>query len=653
MNTERNAMLQGTKPYLRWWWFSGPLERDAIDEQLEWIAEKGFGGVELAWVYPLPHAGAEDGPRFLDAEWQSCVGHAREKCRELGLGCDLTFGTLWPFGGTFVPPEFSSKTLAGLSAQRLTRSWESRYSEAPGLILDHLDEQAFSFYADHLLDHGFRDLSRGMKPSFFCDSWEVEAEGGLAYASLFQDFLERFGYDLRPHAANLDANADIRFDYRLAISDRILDQFYAPYSRMCSEAGASSRVQCHGSPTDILAAYAMADIPESETLLFDPDFALIAASAAAIWDKPVVSSESFTCIYGWVPKPGTPPGLGRERIEDLRCVADAQFAWGVNRVVWHGKPYSTKDQPNRFYATVHVGPDGDLDPSLPSFNRYLGETSRYLGIGRTYSRMAVYFPLEDQWMLGALPEELEKPSSHYYWELQELHIPDELLPWRPLWFSGKWLKDLHFDGKSLSCGSQTFEVFISDARWMLLEHLERLCELAEQGAPIIFRNLPEEPGFIKHARYAHLLETIGARAQMTLDSLTPVLSSDQPLDFWCRRDGNDYYLFISHPKMRKLRYPCPAGTTSGSRQLLSALCSIRPCVITGLSSPSRSPGACCAGFGMIRGRWISSIPIPEAPLRPGADLILHFRRRGLRGTCKTGANILRIARSSASTKLKR
>ena len=320
-------MIQHTKPYLRWWWFSGPLGKESIDEQLEWIAERGFGGVELAWVYPLSHAKAPDGPRFLDAEWQSYVRYASEKCREFGLGCDLSFGTLWPFGGTFVPPRYSSMTMTGSSAQRLTKSWESRYCEEPGLILDHLDEQAFAYYADQLLDNGFRDLAGRMKLSFFCDSWEVETEG-LAYASLFRDFLERFGYDLKPHSAQLDANADIRFDYRLAISDRILSQFYAPYSRMCSEAGASSRVQCHGSPTDILAAYALADIPESETLLFDPDFALIAASAAAIWDKPVVSSESFSCIYGWVPKPDTPPGLAEELIEDLRCVADTQFAWG-------------------------------------------------------------------------------------------------------------------------------------------------------------------------------------------------------------------------------------------------------------------------------------------------------------------------------------
>lgn len=42
---------------------------------------------------------------------------------------------------------------------------------------------------------------------------------------------------------------------------------------------------------------------------------------------------------------------------------------------------------------------------------------------------------------------------------------------------------------------------------------------------------------------------------MDLKSVDPVLTSEIPLDFWCRKDGSDYNLFISHPMMRGLRYP--------------------------------------------------------------------------------------------------
>ena len=41
------------RPYTRWWWFSGPIEPAVIESQLDWAKANGFGGVEIAWVYPL------------------------------------------------------------------------------------------------------------------------------------------------------------------------------------------------------------------------------------------------------------------------------------------------------------------------------------------------------------------------------------------------------------------------------------------------------------------------------------------------------------------------------------------------------------------------------------------------------------------------
>ncbi|MBK5263411.1 MAG: hypothetical protein JJE17_12725 [Peptostreptococcaceae bacterium] len=52
----------------------------------------------------------------------------------------------------------------------------------------------------------------------------------------------------------------------------------------------------------------------------------------------------------------------------------------------------------------------------------------------TYFRLAVYFPLKDQWMRDRLPEELRKPSSTFYWELQKVDMEDELLGYRLSWF---------------------------------------------------------------------------------------------------------------------------------------------------------------------------------------------------------------------------
>ena len=558
MNTNTFSMFSTSKPFARWWWFSGKISFEQIDEQLDWFSKQGFGGVEIAWVYPYQGAKKEEGATYLDEAFQTLLQHTLEGCKNRNLGCDLTFGTLWPFNGTFIPEKYASKTFEGYSSQIVNRSWEARYTEKPAKVLDHLDPDALDWYAKYHFSHGFENFAKTYPLSFFCDSWEVETDR-LFYDGLYDDFQQKYGYSLEKTLDTLNSDKELRFDYRCCISERVLQSFYLPFTKLCNQVGARSRVQCHGAPTDVLASYALVDIPESETLLFDPDFSLLASSAAAYHDKPLVSSETFSCIYGWVPTPQTPPGLREELVQDLRCVADAQFAWGVNRVVWHGKPFSTQKDPKQFYASVHLGEDGKLNENLPSFNAYLETVSRYLSKGETYSNLAVYFPLEDQWMHDELPEELKKPSSNFYWELQAVHMQDALSAYRPLWFSGKWLEKLQYEKPFLTYNTQRFEALLCDSEWMLLSSLVQLARLKEQGAPIIFKRLPKEPGKSKHSEYARLLARLQCYESTEISAVHPILESQQVLDYWCRKAGDDYYLFISHPQMRNLSYPLEYG----------------------------------------------------------------------------------------------
>src|SRR5262249_45689558 len=142
---------------------------------------------------------------------------------------------------------------------------------------------------------------------------------------------------------------------------------------ICREHGACSRVQCHGAPTDLLSAYAAVDIPESEAILFDPPFSRIAASAAALAGRAVVSAEAFTCVYGFIAPAYLEPYRywHKEQVADMKLLADALFAHGVNQIVWHGMPFNPPGGRNEFYASVHVGPDAAFAGELRAFNRYL------------------------------------------------------------------------------------------------------------------------------------------------------------------------------------------------------------------------------------------------------------------------------------------
>src|SRR3954447_23436824 len=78
-----------SKPYTRWWWLAGPFRREDIRHQLTWLRDHGFGGVELAWLWPTWMEHAEPGIAWLGTEWSDLVAFAKEQADALGLGCDF------------------------------------------------------------------------------------------------------------------------------------------------------------------------------------------------------------------------------------------------------------------------------------------------------------------------------------------------------------------------------------------------------------------------------------------------------------------------------------------------------------------------------------------------------------------------------------
>jgi hypothetical protein len=282
-----------SKPYTRWWWLAGPFRREDIRFQLEWLQSHGFGGVELAWLWPSWMRDTEPGIAWLGPEWMDLVAYTKQECDRLGLGCDFTFGSCWPFGGSAVRPEDAARTFEGLSRQRLRGSWAD--PEGGSLpVLNHLDGGALRRYAQALMP-AFAAGLRGATSALFCDSLEIDT-GRLWDPKLWDRFARRHGYRLEGLEDQIDDDPGLRYDYRSVIADAILHEFYEEFAALCREHGAVSRVQCHGAPTDLLSAYAAVDIPESEAILFPPPFSRIAASAAALSERPVVSAETFTCL---------------------------------------------------------------------------------------------------------------------------------------------------------------------------------------------------------------------------------------------------------------------------------------------------------------------------------------------------------------------
>ena len=543
-----------SKPYTRWWWFASEIDSAECRDQLDWLASQGFGGVEIAFIYPPGRDPEASRLPFLGPDWSAVVAETKRYADSIGLGCDFTFGTLWPFGGSFVPDADRTRIYGDPDWRQSWRlSWEHG---TPGNVLNHLDSGALERYASRV-GGALEPALKGSTSALFCDSWEVESR--RIWTEGFGDrFEDRFGYRIEPFMDTLyeSDTAGPRYDYMTLVSDTVLDEFFRPFTRICHELNAVSRVQCAGAPADILAAYAAIDIPESEAMLYEPGFARIPASAAAIASRPLVSAESFTCLYGF-------PGehIRQENVFDLKRVADALFANGVNHIVWHGMPFNNaKGDENAFYATVHVGREGSLSSQLRPFNAYMEKISAQMRRGKTYTDVAVYLPLEDAWIEGEYPEELQMKWSWGAYEMRYVRPAPVLHGRHPMWVTGAFLHDATFNNGRLYCGDADFSSLYVDVRHLDGRSLDAICRLAQDGLPVVVVQTPREPGHLSSADYDQRLEALlrlpNVVSEFDALELGPALIQGEDLpEYWCRQDGDELIIFLAHPDDRALTLP--------------------------------------------------------------------------------------------------
>lgn len=573
------------KPCTRWWWFADDIDTRDVRDQLVYLRDHGFGGVEIAWVYPAFLDTAKRRPEFLSPEWQAPVNEAKRIADSLGLSCDFTYGTLWPFNDLHLPDGDQTRTYSDTikPAERLYTWDHPRMAR----IINHLDRNAFYRYANKMND-ALRKAYRGTPSGVFVDSWEVETL--YAWTDGFGDtFYNQHGYRIEPYmeAKSLmeEANRDVFYDYMSTLSGYVLNEFYGPYGENAARQGAFSRAQCAGAPTDLLTAYTLVDVPETEALLYEPSFSKIAASAAALTSKPVVSAETFTCTYGWTGLlkdngHGKSPYQGKEQPADLKLICDALFANGTNQIFWHGFAFNKKGQNKQhFYTTVQVSMnDADYlsDRALTEFNDYMTRVSGYMRRGNSYSDLAVYMPLEDAWMNGFYPDEFRKVMKWVWgqYELRFIDTPKQYKGMQPLWVNGRFLSQARYADGRLHCGDMTFKALYVGVEYMELASLQHILRLARQGLPVILATTPKEPGTRKHhSEYTALLQQLQALPNVSADgsamTVRPLIEGHDLPDFWARQQGDELYIFFANPMTQTIKYPleyCYAFTDKGARR---------------------------------------------------------------------------------------
>ncbi len=376
-----------------------------------------------------------------------------------------------------------------------------------GYVLDHFCRGALDLFLDAVGNRTLDELrTLGLPPfhSVFCDSLEVE--GADWTRNFLQEFRERRGYDLTPYLPALWQDAGtltphIRYDYHQTLSELILNNFFRPLAEWSQQHGMTARVQAHGAMGDVMQGYSLAHIPEGEHIgpggdqyLVDIAHRRLASSAGHIYQKPIISAETYT----WLRAP-----LFMVTLEMMKAATDAQFLDGINQIVNHGYPYSPPQagKPGwTFYASTVINHNNLWWRHYPQLAHYVQRCAGMLQQGAAVNSIAVYLPLADVYAkFGA--------GGLHIDEAVEQHLGTELvLGLRRAGYDFDFINDDSLqriakvgDGRLVAGTGVYSAVIVPGGQYMPLESFNRLAEFVQAGGLLFFvQQVPSvTPGLVE------------------------------------------------------------------------------------------------------------------------------------------------------------
>lgn len=386
------------RPWARWWWLGSCVTETEIGRQLARLRDAGFGGVEIQPIYAPADPPVLPVP-YLSPAWVRLLDRTLREAERLGMGVDLTMGSGWPWGGPWVMPGHEARRLVveregGTCVARSVPTGQQVKRASPGGEGPVADPYSIDAVREFLagFERPLASLGARRPRAAFTDSFEVF--GADHTPRLSTAFRARRGYDLEPWLERLDGDDEIgrrlRHDYRWTMAE-LLEESYRAWVDWCHANGMAARLQAHGSPAPLVDCYALSDIPETEafsrTGLVVP-VAKMASSAAHLAGRPVCSAEAFT----WLGEHFT---VG---LDAMRRAADGFLLAGVNRIVYHGVPYSPADAPWPgwlFYASTNSGERAGWFEHLGSLNAYLARGQAAMSRGGWDPDALLYFPQHD------------------------------------------------------------------------------------------------------------------------------------------------------------------------------------------------------------------------------------------------------------------
>jgi hypothetical protein len=345
-------------------------------------------------------------------------------------------------------------------------------------------EQYFHSYMDPIREH-LGDLTGSTLQYMTMDSWEAGMQNWTD--DMISEFQRRRSYDPTPYlpvlAGHVVESADTsdRFlwDFRRTLADMFADNFYGTMDNELHRNGMRAYAEASGValeiPEDTLLNKSYIDIPMAEFWVhaLHPESMYYAdvrgaASAAHVYGKPIVATESYT-------------GGGYESPYTLKKIADYWFAQGVNRLVFHTsaeQPLDTK--PGNTMVGTHINRNITWAEQAAPFMTYIARTSYMLQQGNPVADLAYLLPegapsTMPFWGAGLLPA----PPAGYDYDYLNTDI---LLHHASVTADG----GIHIDGSGTLPDGMSYKLLVlPPTTQMTPEVLQKLHDLVAEGATIV------------------------------------------------------------------------------------------------------------------------------------------------------------------------
>lgn len=443
-----------------------------------------------------------------------------------------------------------------------------------GYEVDKLNPDYVQNYLDGYLDPIADELGSlfGSRLNYVTlDSWEAGMQNWTE--GMIEEFQRRRGYDPTPYlpvlAGHVVESSEIsdRFlwDFRRTLADMFAENFYGKVTDYLNQRGIKTYGEASGVSLEILEDALLTkknvDIPMGEFWVDDlhpREMYYVdvrgAASAAHIYDKPYVATESYT-------------GGDYDAPYTLKKVADYWFTQGVNRIVFHStalQPLDTK--PGNTMVGSHINRNSTWAELAKPFTSYISRTSHMLQQGRFVADVA-YLLKEGApstmpfWGSGLMPK---LPDGYDF----DYVNTDILLNYMSVDSRGQIV---------LPSGMKYHVLVLPDQQKMTVPVMRKIHQLVKDGATIVGPKPTASPSLAGYPESDQTLRSMAAAVWGDLDGtnrtkgyfgkgrvfwglglaevfvaigVQPDVAYDQPLNAslsWIHRtDGNREIYFISN-----------------------------------------------------------------------------------------------------------